>query len=595
MTHQNLAQMFFNKRDQLPDKAAYRYKKNGRWISVSYKEAADQAERIAAALLKAGLKKGDKAAVLSNNCMEWALIDYAVISTGAVLVPIYPSLMAEQIAFLLKHSEAKVLFAEDEIQTEKVDAIKSSLSECTHFITIKETQPQEGWTSLKAFEESGAAALKENPALIQNKIKTVKRQDAATIIYTSGTTGEPKGAVLLHHNFLSNIENAAQIFTFYDTDLLLSFLPLSHVLERMAGHYQAVYHNIEIAYAESIEAVPQNILEIRPTLMISVPRLYEKMYAKILETVELGSGLKQKIFHWAINVGQITIQNKMDGKLPGNAQKFKQGLADKLVFSKLKEKMGGRIRFFVSGGAPLSPEIATFFGAAGLYILEGYGLTETSPAITMNSLDHFRFGTTGQVLPNEEVKIAEDGEILTRGGHVMLGYYKNPDDTAEVLDADGWFYTGDIGYLDEDGYLVITDRKKNIIVTSGGKNVAPQPIENELIMSKYIEQSVMIGDKRKYCTAVIVLSEEAVLRWTTEHSMNSILPKDFNNNESLRSLIRSEVERLTEHTASYEKIKDFYLAPRPFTIESGDLTPSLKVKRKVVEETYSNEIDAIYA
>jgi len=594
MSYQNLAQMFFARRTERPDKAVYRFKKEGEWVSISYKDAVTQTERIAAALLNQGIQTGDKVAIISNNRLEWALIDYATVAIGAVLVPIYPSLLEEQIEFLLNHSETKIVFAEDEIQVQKVDRFRKSLNNCDQFVCFEDSESQENWVNLSTFIEPGIIKLTDEPDYVLSVIDQVKRDQVATIIYTSGTTGEPKGALLSHHNFLSNIENAANIFTFYDTDLLLSFLPLSHVLERMAGHYQATFHNIEVAYAESIDAVPQNILEVRPTLMISVPRLYEKMYAKILETVELGSGLKQKIFHWAIKVGQTTIQNKMDGQIPGSVQKLKQGLADKLVFSKLKDKMGGRIRFFVSGGAPLSPEIAAFFGAAGLYILEGYGLTETSPAITMNSLDHFRFGTTGQVLPNEEVKIAEDGEILTRGGHVMLGYYKNPDDTAEVLDADGWFYTGDIGYLDEDGYLVITDRKKNIIVTSGGKNIAPQPIENALISSKYIEQSVMIGDKRKFCSAVIVLSEEAVLRWTTEQGMNSLLPKNFNSDDSLRALIESEIERLTEQFASYEKIKDFYLAPKPFTIESGDLTPSLKVKRKVVEENYTEEINALY-
>lgn len=595
MSYQNLAQMFFTRRNERPDKAAYRYKKEGQWISVTNREAIDRTEQIAAALMSNGIQPGDKIAIISNNRLEWALIDYATMAVGAILVPVYPSLLEEQIEFLLNHSETKIVFAEDQIQIDKVDNVRNSLKKCEHFICIEEVGVQENWTGLSAFTAMGLNKLKDQKDCVQLSIDQVKREQVATIIYTSGTTGEPKGALLSHHNFLANIENAANIFTFYDTDLLLSFLPLSHVLERMAGHYQATYHNIEIAYAESIEAVPQNILELRPTLMISVPRLYEKMYAKILETVELGSGLKQKIFYWAIKVGQVTIKNKMEGVAPGAGQKFKQVLADKLVFSKLKEKMGGRIRFFVSGGAPLSPEIASFFGAAGLYILEGYGLTETSPAITMNSLDHFRFGTTGQVLPNEEVKIAEDGEILTRGGHVMLGYYNNPQATAEVLDSDGWFYTGDIGYLDEDGYLVITDRKKNIIVTSGGKNIAPQPIENALISSKFIEQSVMIGDKRKFCSAVIVLSEEAVLRWTTEKGMSTILPKDFNSNESLRGLIRSEIDRLTEHTASYEKIKEFYLAPKPFSIEDGDLTPSLKVKRNVVEKTYIEEINAIYS
>lgn len=594
MAYQNLAEMFFNRREELPDKPAFRHKKDGQWISVSYKQAVDRAERIAAALLKAGLQAGDKAALLSNNCLEWALIDYAVISVGAVLVPVYPSLTSEQVAFLIKHSEAKILFAENERQAEKVDAIKTGLTGCGHFITMNESKPRKGWTSLSDFEQSGLSDLKENASLILKKIKTVKRQDPATIIYTSGTTGEPKGAVLLHHNFLSNIENAAEIFTFYDTDLLLSFLPLSHVLERMAGHYQAVYHTIEIAYAESIEAVPQNILEVKPTLMVSVPRLYEKMYAKILDTADSGSALKQKIFYWAVETGRTFIDKKLAGKTVGALLAFKQKIAARLVFSKLKAKMGGRIRFFVSGGAPLSPEIAAFFAAAGLYILEGYGLTETSPAITMSTLEHFRFGSAGRCLPNQEVKIAEDGEIVTRGGHVMQGYYKNPDATREVLDDDGWFYTGDIGYLDDDGFLHITDRKKNIIVTSGGKNVAPQPIENELILSKYIEQSVMIGDKRKYCTALVVLAQEAVANWAQQQGQGLIKPIDFDKHENLRKLIRQEIDRLTISYASYERIKDFYIAPAPFTIESGELTPSLKVKRNVVEKKYKDQIDALY-
>lgn len=592
--YQNLAQMFFARRTERPDKAAYRYKKDGKWLSVSFKEAVDQCERIAAGLLNLGIQAGDNVAIISNNRLEWALIDYATISVGAVLVPVYPSLLEEQVQFLLNHSEAKMVFAENNIQIKKVDAIQKTLSNCKQYICIENCADREGWQSLSHLSDQGAKKLITEPDCVQSAIKGINRDQIATIIYTSGTTGEPKGALLSHHNFLSNIENAANIFTFYDTDLLLSFLPLSHVLERMAGHYQATFHNIEVVHAESIEAVPQNILEVRPTLMISVPRLYEKMYTKILEAVETGSALKQKIFYWAIKVGEVTIQAKMQHQTPGAGHKLKQVLADKLVFSKLKEKMGGRIRFFVSGGAPLSAEIAAFFGAAGLYIFEGYGLTETSPAITMNSLEHFRYGTVGKVLPNEEVKIAEDGEILTRGGHVMKGYYKNPDDTAEVLDAEGWFYTGDIGYLDEDDYLVITDRKKNIIVTSGGKNIAPQPIENALVSSKYIEQSVMIGDKRKYCTAVIVLSDEAVLRWTTENGMNSLLPKDFNGNEALRTLILGEIDRLTEHTVSYEKINDFYLAPKPFSIESDDLTPSLKVKRNVVTIKYATEIDTLY-
>ena len=296
MSYQNLAQMFFARRSERPDRAAYRFKKEGQWVSVSYKEAINKTEQIAAALLHHGIKTGDKVAIISNNRLEWALTDYATVAIGAILVPVYPSLLEEQIKFLLNHSETKIVFAEDEFQIEKVDSIRRSLNICEQFVCFDDDEDKENWQSLSSFIEQGTEKLTNEPDCVLSSINQVKRDQVATIIYTSGTTGEPKGAMLSHHNFLSNIENAANIFTFYDTDLLLSFLPLSHVLERMAGHYQATFHNIEIAYAESIEAVPQNILEIRPTLMISVPRLYEKMYAKILETVELGSGLKQKIF-----------------------------------------------------------------------------------------------------------------------------------------------------------------------------------------------------------------------------------------------------------------------------------------------------------
>ncbi|MCK5076613.1 MAG: long-chain fatty acid--CoA ligase, partial [Calditrichia bacterium] len=484
MKYQNLAQMFFTRRDTLADKAAYRDKKGGSWTSVSFKQAVDRTEQIAAGLLELGIQSGDKVALISNNRLEWALIDYATISIGAVLVPVYPSLLESQVEYLLNHSGAIIVFAENDFQSEKVNAVKNKLKDCAHFILIESESPESGWSTLKDHEQKGAGRLANDPDCVQQAIKNVERDQLATIIYTSGTTGEPKGAMLSHNNFLSNIENAANIFEFYSTDLLLSFLPLSHVLERMAGHYQATFHDIEIAYAESIEAVPENILEVKPTIMISVPRLYEKMYAKIIDTVESGSALKQKIFFWALSVGKKSVQAKSQKREMSAGQAFKQKIADKLVFSKLKEKMGGRIRFFVSGGAPLSAEIATFFASAGLYVLEGYGLTETSPAITMNSMDNFRFGTVGQVLPNEEVKIADDGEVLTRGGHVMQGYYNAPEETAEVLTEEGWFYTGDIGYLDPDGFLVITDRKKNIIVTSGGKNIAPQPIENALVFSR---------------------------------------------------------------------------------------------------------------
>ena len=595
MRYSNLGEMMLEKQKECPNHIAYRFKAEGVWHSVTYGEAVDRIKKLASGLLALGIEAGDRVAIISHNRLEWALIDYATLTIGAVLVPIYPSLLAEQVLYLLNDSRAKVVFVEDDAQKVKVQSIAYKLTNTNDFFIFEERQIDlTDWKLLEVVEKDGAKLLSVQPDIIERRLSIVKPGDVATIIYTSGTTGEPKGAVLTHGNFLANIESAAQIFDIFPSDRLLSFLPLSHVLERMAGHFLATYHSTTIAYAESIDAVPQNILEVKPTIMVSVPRLYEKIYAKILETVEEGSGLKRAIFYWALKTGRKYVQREMYHRPIPTLLKWKRKLAFKLVFAKLHERFGGNIRFFVSGGAPLSPEIATFFAAAGLYILEGYGLTETSPAITMNRLDNYRIGTVGQVLPKEEVKIAEDGEILTRGPHVMMGYYKKPEATKEVIDEQGWFHTGDIGYLDEDGFLVITDRKKNIIVTSGGKNVAPQPIENALISSKYIDQAVVIGDRRKYCTAVLVASEQAVNKWLAQQNLPPKSLPEFNDDANIKQLIRTEVNRLMRSFASYEQIKDFYLAPRPFSQENGDLTPTLKVKRKKVEEKYAAEIDALY-
>lgn len=595
MAYQNLADMFFKKSKELPEHAAYQYKEGSQWHTFTYTEAAAKTERLAAGLISLGIKAGDRVALISHNRPEWAMIDYAVLAIGAVLVTVYPSLLDEQIQYLLNDSESVIVFAEDDMQTDKVSTIYKELQATRHFYIIeafgKIVAP---WHTLTDLEEAGKVQLSADPQCVSQRLAQTQRSDWATIIYTSGTTGEPKGAILTHNNLLSNMENVAQLFKVTEQDKLLSFLPLSHVLERLAGHYFATFHGCTVAYAESVETVPQNILEVRPTIMISVPRLYEKIYAKVLEAVESGSPLKRKIFYWAINVGKQYVQYTMYHRAVPFSVSFKRKIAYKLVFAKLHERMGGRIRFFVSGGAPLSVEIATFFAAAGLLIMEGYGLTETSPAISINYLENYRLGAVGPVLPNQEMKIATDGKVLTRGPHVMVGYYKKEAATKEVFDEEGWFHTGDIGYIDDDGFLFITDRKKNIIVTAGGKNLAPQPIENSLTASKYIEQAVVIGDRRKYCTAVLVLSEEAVNQWLEKEKIPAVASNDYNAHNRLRQLIRKEVDRLTARFPRYEQIKDFYIAPMSFSIETGDLTPSLKVRRKVVEEKYAEAINRMY-
>jgi len=596
MTYSNLGDMFFRKKQEFPTKTAYMYKKDGSWISVSYSEAIGKAEKIAAGFASMGIKKGDRIALVSGNRLEWALTDYATMSLGAMLVPIYPSLLSKQIEYILNDSEAKILVAADEIQYKKIQEIQNGLKSVNNFILIDTDESlTEPWIKMDTLLEMGENYLKNDPDYVTNQIKNVDKTDWATIIYTSGTTGEPKGAILTHKNLLFNIEDATNVLEIYPEDLFLSFLPLSHIFERMAGHYLSCYHGCTVAYAESIDTVAQNLIEIKPTLMVSVPRLYEKIYGRVLESVEAGPAVKRKIFYWALKVGKEYINKIIAKKSISPLLKSQQSLAHKLVFSKLHERVGGRMRFCVSGGAPLSAEIAEFFGAVGIKILEGYGLTETSPVISVNLLHNFKFGSVGPVLPSVEVQIAEDGEILTRGDHVMAGYFKKDADTKEAIDAEGWFHTGDIGFIDEDGFLKITDRKKNIIVTSGGKNIAPAPIENALITSKYIEQALVIGDKRKYCTAIIVVANDPVQAWANENNLTGQSITQILASPQTKQMFKQEIERLTPHLASYETVKDFIFAKGPFTIESGELTPSLKIKRKVVEQNYSKEIEAMYS
>ena len=595
MRYKNLGEMFFSKRQEFPEKIAYQFKEGEDWVSVSYSMAIEKAETIAAGLASLGVKKGDRVAIISPNCIDWALTDYATLALGALLVPIYPSLMPDQIAYILNDSEAKVLVAADQTLRAKIDSIFKDLKYTNYFYTFNSSdQNGNTWKSFKELQSEGEQFLKNNKNFVQEQIENVETSDWATIIYTSGTTGEPKGAILTHKNFLSNIEGALQILIIHPEDTFLSFLPLSHIFERMAGHYLTCYKGCTVAYAESIDTVAQNLLEIKPTIMISVPRLYEKIYARVIDSVESGPGLKRKIFYWAIKVGKEYINKVMYNKKVSAFLNIKNKIAHKLVFSKLHERVGGRSRFFVSGGAPLSPEIAEFFGAVGIKILEGYGLTETSPVIAVNHLESFKFGSVGHVLPNVEVKIAEDGEILSRGDHIMVGYFKKENETRDSIDEDGWFHTGDIGLIDEDNFLKITDRKKNIIVTSGGKNIAPQPIENSLITSSFIEHSIVIGDKRKFCTAVLVPAEEALRNWAKEKGEEPKEYADLISLNGVRELYRSEIDRLTKNLASYETIKDFIFADQPFTIESGELTPSLKVKRNIVEINYKRQIDKMY-
>lgn len=587
--------LFWQNVDRFADQPSLGYKENGTWRLLSFREVGEQVQAVARGLAALGITAGDKISILSENSPRWAFADYAILSLSAVNVPVYATLIPRQIHYLLTDGEVKVIFVEDRTQAEKVISVFDGLERLTHIIVMNNEQgfSQDYVLTWDELLERGEQAFSDHEFNLESRWRDLKPDDLLTIIYTSGTTGEPKGVMLTHGNMVSNINGGLERLIVGPEDRFLSFLPLSHSFERMAGHYLAYAAGATIYYAESIETVPENMVETHPTVMTSIPRLYEKMYMRVNETVDQGSAFRKKIFRWAFKVGREFHRKRREGSLTAGL-KLRYTLAHKLVFTKLQERVGGSLRFFVSGGAPLAPDIARFFESAGILILEGYGLTETSPVIAVNPLEEYKIGTVGPPLYNVEVKIAEDGEILTRGPHVMKGYFKKDAATREAIDEDNWLHTGDIGMLDEDNFLSVTDRKKNLIVTSGGKNVAPQPIEGALINSPFIEQILLIGDKRKFISALVVPNFENLTGWANKHNLYFDTQDELIRLSEVEDLIQEEIDQRNEDFARYEQVKKFRLLPKEFTIEEGELTPTLKIKRKVVEEEYQDVIDSMY-
>ena len=573
---------------------ALQVKRNGRYEPISHDTIAERVRHTAFGLEELGVRTGDRFAILSENCPEWAIADFACLMIGVADVPIYPNLPSDQIAYILRDSAAAGIFVSNAEQAAKIAAIRRECPSLKCVVTFAADGAGADMT-LSALEAKGAAV--DNDArrgIYLDRANAVKPDDLATIIYTSGTTGEPKGVMLSHDNLFSNVAAGRAQIPFAGDDTALSFLPLSHVFERMAGHYLMFATGTSIAYAESVDTVSANLVEVRPTLVLSVPRLYEKMYARVLENALSSGGAKKRIFFWARAVAERWADVKLAGGEPGGLLAMQYRLAQKLVFSKLQARTGGRLRYFVSGGAPLAPEINKFFYAAGLTILEGYGLTETSPVITVNTPNAFRIGTVGKPVPGIEVMIAPDGEILTRGPHVMKGYFNKPQATAEAIDNQGWFHTGDIGEL-RDGFLAITDRKMDIIVTAGGKNIAPQPIEGKIKTNKFVSQAVMIGDKRKFPIVLVVPNWESLERWAKASNITWRDHADALTMPDVRKKMEDEVRAEIETLAHFEQPKKIGLLEHDFSIERGELTPTLKVKRRVIDKTYKSMIDAMYS
>ncbi len=573
--------------------ACLMHKVGGRYVAVPTAELARQVRQIAKGLVDSGIRPGDRVALMAENGPFWPAVDFATLCIGAALVPIYPTLLPEGAAYVARDSGSRVLFVQGRERLEGLLAVRGEMPAVERIVAFPGSGPGEslgvadaaGVETLEDFMARGAGA---DQAWLEQMAAHAKPEDLATLIYTSGTTGDPKGVMLTHDNLVSNALTGCEVLGLEGGFTALSFLPLSHSFERLVD-YCFFYKGITIAYAESVQTVAANLLEVRPHVFVAVPRVYEKVMARVLETATGSGGLKAKIFRWAMAVGRAALPKRLAFEPVG----LKVKIADKLVFAKIRERLGGRFVFAMSGGAPLGRDVAEFFWGAGIPIYEGYGLTETSPVISVNARGATRLGTVGRPMPRIEVKIAEDGEILSRGPNTMRGYFGKPQATAEAIDSEGWFHTGDIGHLDDGGFLVITDRKKELIVNAYGKNIAPAPIENALKASRWISQAVVIGDRRQYLAALIVPDFDVLKSWAASQKIGGPTEEQLRE-PRLRAIFQAEIEAVNEHLARYEQIRVWELVPAEFTLEGGELTPTLKVKRRVINIKYKTILDRLY-
>jgi len=568
----------------------------GRWTSRTYREMWDWVTNLSLGLKGLGVGDGDAVCIIARTRPEWTIADLASLALGAVTCPIYPQSEPGQTAFVINNVKAKAIFVENAQQANKVAAIRDQVPTLEHVITL---DPSGKFPDGTLTLEDVIARAEVDAAYRlawRDGIQAIDRDHLATVIHTSGTTGNPKGAMLSHGNVLFNFEAANQVVDFYPTDVFLSFLPLSHIYGRIVDEVVALGKGAAVVYAEAlIERLPANMVEVKPTVMGSVPRLYERVYARVSAAVETGSPMKQRIFHWAAGLGAQKYANHLAGKSNSPWLKAQLKVADMLVFGKIRERTGGRVRYFVSGSAPLAREIGEFFYGMGMLVLEGYGLTETSPFVSINRPDDFVFGTVGRPAPGSEVMIDEaTGEILVRGPQVMQGYLNQPDETAKAIDADGWFHTGDIGELDEIGRIRITDRLKNIIVLGNGKNVSPAPMEAALSTSRYVAQAVILGDRQAYTGALIAPDFEELGTWAAANGLAEMPPEQLVEEKAVNKLFDAEVKRTLDGFAVYERPRRIAILPRLLTEEAGELTPSLKTKNRVVLQNWAARIAYLF-
>ena len=591
MVEKSIYELFKNVCEKNKDKIAYRHKDGTDWKPVTWGEHQEACKKISKSLMALGIEKGDKVNILSWTRLEWIQVDMATVSIGAVTVGIYHSSLPDDCAYIINHSDAVVLIVENQDQLDKISKVRNNLPNLKHIVII-EGEPS-GAKGVMTWQEFMSKGMKVTEDEFLARTNDIRPGDVASLVYTSGTTGIPKGAMISHENLVFTSWSALQSILTQPHFETLLFLPLPHVFARIIVYF-CIRAGVTVNIGESMDKTPDNLKEVRPHFFATPPRLYEKAYVKITSTPQDSGGIKYKIFKWALKVGYAVSRLQQQKRPVTGLLSFKHKLANKLVFSKIQAALGGNVVYAISGGAPLNKALAEFFHACGILILEGLGMTENTSFTNVNRYDNYKFGTVGELGPEIEQKIAPDGEVLFRGKTVMLGYYKDPEETAETIDKDGWLHTGDIGMIDDDGFLRITDRKKEIIVTSGGKNVAPQRVENIMLTSRYIGQVVAYGDKKKYLTGVVTLDQNQVGEWATKHGIQYSSLEELSKHAKVVELINNEVQEKNKSLSSFETLKKVLIAPNEFSVESGEQTSSLKVKRQVVIDKYRAQLDALY-
>jgi len=595
----SIPQKIFERVRETPDLVLFINKEQGKWRDITWKEVGGIITEVSNGLLALGLKTDEKVCILSENRLEWLYADFGIISSGGVTAAIYPSNLSDEVEYIVNHCEAKIIFVSNAGQLKKLEGWETRMKGLKKIIMIEklEDMPKDAIT-LADLRELGKKYTAEHPKAFEERLKSLTPDNLLTLIYTSGTTGPPKGAMLTHGNIIwvyHALEDVLEgLLSMDNTDLTLSYLPYAHAYERIGGVYFSVFRNIKIAIAESVDKLTVNIAETKPTLLLGAPRVYEKIYSGLLKRIDAESPLKKKLFWWAIGVGKQVSPYRLNNKPVPLMLRPKFFLANLLIFKKIKERFGGRIKFMVSSAAPISPEILEFFSALDIMVLEGWGMTETSAPSTITRPGKLKLGTVGLPLKNVQIKIAQDGEILVKGGNVFKGYFKDPVQTKEGFEPDGFFHTGDIGEIDADGCLKITDRKKDLIITAGGKNIAPQNIENLMKTDMYISEFVSYGDNKKFLAGLVTLDEEAMKPWADAQGIKYKDMAELSQMPEVHKFIEGRIKELNKRLPSYSTIKRFVILPNQFTQEAGEITPTMKLKRKVVYKKYKDMLESLY-